>query len=315
MPATKASVGYDLIVEDLSNEYQLTYRYTNIQNFLKAKRSFSRNANTDSQISLLLSEINIDENDIDARYAEELLNANSITISDTLMSVDENGSLSTFAINNESSKDFPDIANDNGNTGYISGRIVLIQNSEYDKVLKNKDGEITKFYAYGFSAHFSMDWITDPVYTLTDYFTFAASNGAFCEENNSGTYYADGHYQENLDSTKHYDFDYSTPGSVYYTNGWPVFMFDVPSTVPSMQSTTSYSNHRLRVYSTLYALEDFNIIMSYAHKQLVAGDLTVSISTSGPSISFSGGVGRRVYATPNFYIDVIKDPEMEALKE
>lgn len=301
----------ELVVEDLSNENQITFRYSNIQGFLNASQPQTRSSSAISKIDLLYDTLNISKEDLSGIDESDLLTAESITVSDTLMIANEDGSLTTRAVSYTNEKDFPDITNDNGNNGYMSGRIVVVQNSDYNKVYKNKEGEITKFLAYGFECSFSMRWLKSPVYTMKDYFTFCASNGAFTETDNDLVFTADA-----ISSSSVNGYEVTTEVSTYYSSGWPVFTFNLPNNVTNPTNTITYSNHRISARARVYALEDFNIVMSYAHKQLVTGDLSVSISASGPSASISfGGTSHREYQTPNFFIDTIKDPAMEALKE
>lgn len=306
----------ELVVEDLSNENQITFRYSNIQGFLNASQPQTRSSSAISKIDLLYDTLNISKEDLSGIDESDLLTAESITVSDTLMIANEDGSLTTRAAYAPYEKDFPDIVNDNGNNGYMSGRIVVVQNSDYDKVYKNKEGEITKFLAYGFECSFNMRWLKLPVYTMKDYFTFCASNGAFTETDSDLVFSADAYFYDANYPSNSYSYETNPEVSKYYSSGWPVFTFNLPSHVSSPSSSITYSNYRLSARARVYALEDFNIVMSYAHKQLVTGDLSVSISASGPSASISfGGTSHREYQTPNFFIDTIKDPAMEALKE
>lgn len=91
----------------------------------------------------------------------------------------------------------------------------------------------------------------------------------------------------------------------YYSNGWSVFNVDLPSNVTSSTTIAKYSNLGVSVSARLYSLNNFNIRMNYAHKQIIPGDLGVSISTSGPSISFSG-TSHREYQTSNMYVEIEK---------
>lgn len=306
----------ELIIEDLSNENQISTRYSNIQGFLGTSQSRTSNYSLNNKIRQLYDALNISKDDLAGIDEASLLNARSITVSDTLIVANEDGTYESRAVSYTNAKDYPDIVNDNGSSGYMAGRIVVVQSADYDKVDKNKDGEITKFLAYGFECAFSMNWLKKPTYTMKDYFTFAASNGAFTEEDSSLVFTADAYFYDNQDPSRSYSYQDTPEVSKYYQSGWPYFTFNLPTNVAATAGSITYSNYRLSSRARLYALEDFNIIMAYAHKQLVTGDLSVSISISGLSVSISfGGTSNRKYETPNFFIDLIKDPAMEALKE
>ncbi len=287
-----------LIVEDMSDDYAITKRYTNIQGFLNLKKSRSRSISKEGQVNALCDTLYIDREELFGMDESVLLTAQSITISDTLMVTDEDGNLNTLAINYESARDFSDITGDNGNGGYMAGRIIVIQDSSH-----NKYNSQNKFVAYGFECSFTMRWLKKPTYTMKDYFTFCSDN-AYTEEDSECTLTADVRSESSSMGVER--FTRSIGAGKSYSSGWPVFHFNLFDDVYSSTNSLTYSNQRISARARLYSTSNFRIRMAYAHKQLVAGDLSVSISTSGPSISFSGlKSSRRVYETPNFDVGFV----------
>ena len=145
-----------------------------------------------------------------------------------------------------------------------------------------------------------MNWLKDPVYTMKDYFTFCADNGAYTEDDVECTLTAD--VRSTSPSFGVEQYTYSTKADVAYkTSGWPIFYFNLYNDVFTSNSSVDYSNFRISARARIFSQNNFLIRMCYAHKQLVSGDLkpTISISTSGPSISFSG-TSHREYQSPNF---------------
>ena len=157
-----------------------------------------------------------------------------------------------------------------------------------------------KFIAYGFECSFSMNWLKEPVYKMKDYFTFCADNGAYTEDDVECTLIADVRSESPTFGVEY--FTLSTAANVAdKTSGWPIFYFNLYNDVFTSNSSVDYSNFRISARARIFSQNNFLIRMCYAHKQLVSGDLkpTISISTSGPSISFSG-TSHREYQSPNF---------------
>lgn len=313
-----ADISHELQVEDLStNEAKIT-QYTNIEGFLSGSddiQARSSNSNsTASKINKLYEAIGITESEHAGISAEELLDAKSITVSDTLFTVNEDGSVERSGdIYNvtDSGNRYDDIIGDNGNDGYMSGRIVVVQDSSLDYVIYNKETEVSSWEAYGFNCTFTMKWLKMPTYRMTDYFTFTANgSGVFTEQDNDCTFTAMASYHDaNVYSDK-YQINVDT-GEPSYSGGWPVYKFDLPNDQYVSASVTVYEMKMVssaRIYAPATVNEGINIVMAYAHKQVVPGDLTVSIGTSGPSISFAG-TSHRVYETSTFHVPIIEYDE------
>ena len=70
--------------------------------------------------------LNLTEDELLGINSEELVSAKSIIISETLLVTTPNGDIQTYAIPvNTSEKNFPDIPNNNGNTGYMRMKVQL----------------------------------------------------------------------------------------------------------------------------------------------------------------------------------------------
>ena len=302
-PQAEAESITDLIIDDFSDDNQNAYRYTNIENFVNAQTgAFMRSASEDNKLDILYNAIGISESDLSGINPSDLLTAESITVSRTLITTKEDGTVTTRAADKITEEEFDDIVNDKGNDGYMSGKIVVVQNSDYNH-LSSTSGS---FLAYGFECAFTMTWIKDPTYRMTDKFTFCASNGAYMLNDCNGYLTAKNAMIIYNGITQMYGpYKTDITDKSYYSNGWSVFNVDLPSNVTSSTTIAKYSNLGVSVRARLYSLNNFNIRMNYAHKQIIPGALGVSISTSGPSISFSG-TSHREYQTSNMYVEIEK---------
>ncbi len=266
---------------------------------MKSKKSRSI-ISEQNQVDRLLEAIEISEEELSTIDKSTLLNARSITVSKSLMITDEDGNLSTYSDRYENEKEFADIPGDNGKSGYMKGTIVVVQAPEYDKY--NNQG---KFVAHGFECAFTMSWKKDPVYTMKDYFTFCADNGAYIEDDVECELIADVRSESPTIGIERYTYK-KKADLAYKTSGWPIFYFNLFNDVYTSNSSIDYYNYRVSARAKIFSNNNFLIRMCYAHKQLVGGDLkpTISISTTGPSISFSG-TSHREYQSPNFDVGYV----------
>ena len=242
-----------------------------------------------------------------------ILNVESATVKQMYMAVTEDGESYSVAAQdmsraaNEVNHLFPDIANDNGTTGYMAGRIEVYQDADYDKYDSTKDKEtketsITKFYAYGYRVECSMWWLNEPFYTMKDSFVV----------NWSGDAYTEASYSENktLHEYKFAGQDCTDkPAIVWQSNNKPsckvVLMGD---------DFTSANNHKITMELKIRANSGFLINMGYAHKQVVGtGEFGYELGGSA-SIKFKLTLGARAYISGPLRVECIKNPEMEALR-
>lgn len=297
----------DIIIEDFSTDEMSLIRYSNLDSLAKktSRFSFFNNISAPNDENGILEKIGINEEDLGAISKESLLNAKSVSVANLLFSIDDDGNVTRSSGGYKTtSKDFSDIINDNGNGGYMAGRIVIVQNPAKNKETVNKDGEVTSFDAYGFDVTCNMWWLTEPNITSEDSFSFGAINGSvFTEDDHSCNAMAD--VTENGETNIYY-MDVAT----YYTNMWPIFKFNLPDTLIDINGIAlkRYSNFRFQSTSTIFATDNFNIKMAYFHKQLAIGDYSIGfdLASGGFSISASLGAIVRKYETPAVFVSVIK---------
>lgn len=309
-PKVYAAQPEDLIIIDKSTEQSDIKTYTNISNFINKRKSY-RSAKT-PEIEILetmgLNETEFGEN-------PEILNtAEAVTVQEVVMVANENGDMAYKPVYNVTEAEWADIKNNKGNTGYMSGKIVVIQDSSYNQGKKsaNKDGFYESFYAYGFKVTYSMKWLKTPLYRMKDVFAFNAYNGGVhIDEADSLTMSYTRDMMINTGNPTFQTTDLSMQILPAYDSFWPYYTVDLPDNSSTPTTSLSYSNFDFSVTTLMYAENDFETHMGYAHKQLVGG--TINANLNG-NIVFQCGTDFRSYNTPSVFIDVITDPMLEAIK-
>lgn len=314
----------DLELVNSTTEESQVITLNNVKNYAdsQTKTSFFRSANGKSKTNVakeLYAKLGFDEEEISEMDNEKLnsiLEVESATVKQMYIATTEEGesySIPASAMSraaNQVNYLFPDIANDNGTTGYMAGRIEIYQDADYDKYDTTKDPDtketsITKFYAYGFRAECSMWWIKEPYYKLDDAFVLNWDGNAYTEasysenkmelgykslwEQNGGTAELPIVWQENLKPSAIFQFGPNDGQSVY---------------------TDLKITYKLKIRAN----NGFMINMGYAHKQVFgSGNIGYKLG-SGASIDFKLTTGARKYISGPLRVECITNPEREALR-
>lgn len=301
-----ANQSADLEIVDKSTDEMYVMQYSNVQEYIHSPQT--RSSRDLATIIGLTDEER-------ASLGSSLERAVSITVQETLLEVkvDDNGNtISSRAINPMTTTgEWGDIPNDKGKTGYMSAKVTIVQDPELYKMTRNKDGEPASFTSYGFLATCTMKWKKVPVYRMTDVFAlYARDGGVYTEEAGECTFKYTQLFTGSTGSSS--SSGQSTVSTYYTAGGWPAYKFNLPNNAYGLYSSTTFRNMELNATQKFYALDDFNFNMGYSHKELVSGDISVSFDGG---ISFSSKTVHRDYMTPNVHVDVILDPELEALKQ
>lgn len=311
-PKVYAAQSDDLIITDKSTEQSEIKTYTNISNFINKRKRYRSAKSPEIEIleTMGLNEAEFGEN-------PEILNtAEAVTVQEVVMVANENGDMAYKPVYNVTEAEWADIMNNKGNTGYMSGKIVVIQDSSYNQGKKsaNKDGFYETFYAYGFKVTYSMKWLKTPLYRMKDVFAFHAYNGGVhIDEADSLTmsYTRDMMMNFNTGNPTFQTSQLSMQILPAYDSFWPYYTVDLPDNASTPTTSLSYSNFDFSVTTLMYAENDFETHMGYAHKQLVVA--TINVNLNG-NIAFQCGTDFRSYNTPSVFVDVITDPMLEAIK-
>lgn len=296
-PKVFADETSELIINDISDNNATIKQYTNIGSYMNNLKRY-RTINPEDKV---LEELNISKADL-GNDLSILNTADSITVSDTIMRVADDGQVEFIPIHKVTEKDYDDIVNNKGNHGYMSGKIVAVQDSKYNNVSKNKDGEITAFHAYGIQCTFTMKWFDAPTYRMKDLFTFKSVNGESYTMSGYSTGYME--YRKFKSSSSQL---IKEDCENYYQNGWPCYIMNLPNN----DIGVTYKEISLTATGRIFANGNCQVSMGYAHKQLVVGDITLN-NDSG--LSFSCGTDYRSYIPSGMPIYIIKDPALEALR-
>ena len=330
--ASASSADTELEVINSTTVTSQVITINNIKNYANSqtKRTslfLSLNGNSKTAIAKeLYAKLGFSEEEIAEMNDEKLnsiLNVESATVKQMYMAVTEDGESYSVAAQdmsratNELNHLFPDIANDNGTTGYMAGRIEVYQDADYDKYDSTKDKEtketsITKFYAYGFRVKCSMWWLKEPAYKFEDAFVINWDGDAYTEASyseNRATYT----YDEEMEFETINENITSRPSIVWLQNNRPSVVFNVAKS-PGGSVQHIYKNHKITMKLKLRANNGFLINMGYAHKQVVGtGEFGYELGGSA-SIKFKLTLGARAYISGPLRVECIKNPEMEALR-
>ena len=308
-----ADLDEDIIVEDLSTDEAAVFRYTNIDSVTNKKSKFSLFSTFIAQqnpADVILDAIGLKEEDLGSISKEDLVQAKSIMTQSVLIEVDSSsGEIKKLSAKsyNQIKREYSDITNDNGKNGYMAGTLLIVQNPIYNIVKTNKDSNTTIIMDYGFEVECTMRWLVKPTITTQDSFSFGAWNGSVhCSETQRYcNFYCD--YTSKMgNSSIETQKDMEVSVSETSTNGWPVFMFNLPTDITdiNMVSYKKYDNMHLSSSGVIYAKDDFDFTMAYFHKQISLGSFSVSLGAGGFSVSTSGTIVRK-YEVPSvhFYIE------------
>ena len=301
-----ADVTSDIVVEDLSTDEANITRYSNLESVnhqSKTLKLFNTFARQQDSADVILSKIGVNESDLGDIPKEELISAKSITVVNTLLSYDVNGNLLRSSANGYvTSEDFPDIINDAGHGGYMAGSIIIVQNPLKNIENLNKDGEVTSV-EYAFDITCNMRWLTKPTTTSDDAFSFAAWDGSVYTDSSAGNTCVATCTKYSYGSPSSYSMDVSTA----YQSGWPVFHFNLPTDVLGINGLgITYNNFNFQSTGTMYAKDDFNVIMAYFHKQVAVGDYSIGVGAGGFSVSASlSGIVRK-YETSGVHVVIVR---------
>lgn len=305
-PIANAFESDELSVQEINTEEYAVKKYSNVSNYLRASKKSRSNSNSNSYAVFGLTEYEM------TNLKDSVDRAKSIMVQETLLKVevDDNGEVvSTLAMNPvTTSVSWDDIPNNKGKTGYMSARITIVQDPALDK-FTYRDGK-NYFTSYGFKVTANMTWKKTPAYRMTDVFAICGwDGGVYCEDAGNCKFTASYTFTASTGTS------YSTSNinvSPYFTaGGWPSYKFNLPNNISSPQASTRYSNMQVNSTLVMYASDDFNVQIGYAHKEICVGNISVSFPKS---ISFTCGTSMRAYYTPGCHVDLVKDPEREAAK-